>query len=63
MAGHRRGSDYQTKKWQRFTQRYGMFPSEWRTLKKSNPTEAHQIRMRVDQARNKSTPIGRNRNI
>lgn len=63
MAGHRRGSDYQTKKWQRFQQRYGMSPSEWRDLKKSDPAKAHQIRMQVDQMRNAPIKIGRTRNI
>lgn len=54
--GHRRGAEYQVKKWQRFTQRYGMSVVEFRALKKSDPAKAHQIRMGVEQRLHQSTP-------
>lgn len=60
--GHRRGTEYQVKKWQRFTQRYGMSVVEFRALKKSDPAKAHQIRMQVEQNFHKAAPIAKTRN-
>ena len=60
--GHRRGAEYQVKKWQRFTQRYGMSVVEFRELKKLNPAKAHQIRMQVEQNLHKPTPLSKARN-
>jgi len=31
----------------RFIQRHGMTREEWRTLKKENPSKAHEIRLRL----------------
>ena len=48
MAHYHKARGQQSKKWERFKTRYGMSPSEWRALKKSDPAQAHQVRMKAE---------------
>jgi hypothetical protein len=48
MAHQHKGHNQQAHKWERFKQRYGMTPVEWRELKKSDPAKAHKVRMEAD---------------
>lgn len=48
MAHYHKSRGQQAKKWERFKQRYGMSASDWRALKKSDPTKAHQVRTKAE---------------
>jgi len=44
MAHYHKSRNQQQKKWERFKQRYGMSPAEWRVFKKTDPSGAEKLR-------------------
>ena len=44
MAHYHRSRGQQKSKWERFKQRFGMSPSEFRDLKKKEPSIANELR-------------------